>query len=91
MVTAGHIVIKDEALIQELSTLRYTFDHNQRRILISKDNMRKDGIKSPNLADALIMAVSLIGNVVEEQTREYVMAMPQYSKEENLYKLGGVR
>lgn len=87
----GHICIQDDSLIDELVTLKYTFDHNQRRILVSKDKMRKDGIRSPNLADALIMAVSQIGKVKRGQDSQYMQRQPQYSKDENLFKLAGIR
>jgi phage terminase large subunit len=91
MVSRGHLVITQEDLIRELCTLRYTYDHNQRKILISKDKMRKDGVKSPNLADALIMAVSLIGDINYKQIQQYQIRQPQYSREDNLFQTAGVR
>jgi hypothetical protein len=90
LVTKGHIVIENVELIDELTTLKYTFDHNQRRILVSKEKMRKDGVKSPNLADALIMACSLIGEVKQQQDTQYV-SRQRYSKEENLWENAGIR
>lgn len=91
LIRACHICIKDEKTIEELLTIKYEFDHNQRRVLVSKDKMRRDGIKSPNRADALIMAVSLIGQVKEKQDRQYEPEQyQQYSKEENLFKIAGV-
>jgi predicted TIM-barrel fold metal-dependent hydrolase len=42
MLMQGHIHIKEDKLIDELMTIKYTFDHNQRRILVSKDKMRMD-------------------------------------------------
>lgn len=87
----NHICLNDDKLIEELTTLKYTFDHNQRRILVSKDKMRKDGIKSPNRADALIMAVSLIGDLKAKQDRPYRSNMPGVAKEENLFNIAGVR
>ena len=90
MLMKGHICITDEKLIDEAMTVRYTFDHSQRRILISKEKMRKDGIKSPNLYDALIMAVSQIGEVQQEQEVQYAPIMPQYSKEVDILKQAGV-
>ena len=90
LVMKGHIVITDENLIKELTTLKYTFDHNQRRILISKEKMRSDGVPSPNLADALIMAVSLIGEIDYKQEQQY-QRQPQYSKEDSLFKLAGIK
>lgn len=90
LLVKGHICITDDKLIDELTTMKYTFDHNQRRILVSKDKMRKDGFKSPNIADALIMAVSQMGEVMKVQEKQYQSNTPQYSKEEDLFKLAGV-
>jgi phage terminase large subunit len=88
----GHIHIKEDKLINELMTIKYTFDHNQRRILVSKDKMRKDGFPSPNMADALIMACSLIGNVKQEQDQQYrPRTNPAYAKEESLFGIAGIR
>jgi phage terminase large subunit len=91
MINAGHLRIPDDGLIKELMTFKYTFDHNQRKILISKDQMRtKYKIKSPNMADALIMAVSLITEVKEKQDHQYVRRSAM-SKEENLFGIAGIR
>ncbi|RTK93057.1 PBSX family phage terminase large subunit [Candidatus Saccharibacteria bacterium] len=91
LVSRGHIAITDEGLIRELITLRYTFDHQQRKILISKEQMRKDKVKSPNMADALIMAVSLIGDVKQEQERQYIPRQTTQFKEESLFGIAGIR
>ena len=88
LILKGHICIKDDGLLDELETLRYEYDHNQRKILISKDRMRKDGVKSPNMADALIMAVSHIDNVQCEQTQQY---RPREAQSDNLFQIAGVR
>lgn len=87
----GHLCVKDARLIEELQTIKYTFDHNQRRILVSKDQMRKMGFKSPNLADSLIMAVSLVGQVKQKQDRQYVPKRADYAPDSNLFQLAGVR
>ena len=87
----GHRNIKSQKVIEELLTIKYNFDHNQRRILVSKDKMRKDGFKSPNIADAAIMAESLIGQVKQKQERQYEPNIQSYSKEGNLFHLAGVR
>ena len=92
MLVAGHLNIKTQSIIDEMLTIKYNFDNNQRRLLVSKENMRKQGIKSPNMADALIMAVSLIGQVQEKQARQYEPEMQQsYSDDENLFKIAGIR
>jgi len=90
LVLKGHICIKDTDLIKELLTLRYKYDNYQRRILVSKDQMRKDGVKSPNLADALIMAVSMIGEIKYDQEHMYYNK-PRYAVEEDLFKLSGIK
>lgn len=88
LILKGHISLTDEDLCQELLTLRYTFMTDGRKILISKEVMRnRYKIKSPNLADALIMCVSLIGEVKERQDRQYQPIQPQYSKEGSLLSI----
>ncbi len=89
LILKGHIRLKSKELIAELETLRFTFDHNQRRILVSKEKMRKDGIRSPNLADSLIMCCSLIGSVIQKQESQY-FPQAQYYKEDNLFLNAGV-
>ena len=80
-----------EETIKELCTLKYTYDHQQRKILISKDIMKKKfNVKSPNRADALIMAVSLVGEINYAQTRHYFKE-PIYSQEEDMFKIAGIR
>jgi len=90
MISKGWIAIPDEETCQELMTLRYKYMNDGRKILVSKEEMRKKGFKSPNLADALIMAVSLIDNIQKQQERQFV-SMPRYSPEDNLFKIGGLR
>jgi len=91
MILKGNICIKDEELLAELETLRYTFDHNQRRILISKEEMkRKFQVKSPNLADALVMAISLVGETIEAQEVQY-RPRPLATADDNLFGIAGIR
>lgn len=91
MFMKGHLCVKDERLIKEALTVRYTFDHNQRRVLVSKDKMRAMKIKSPNLFDSLIMAVSLTNQVKQKQDRQYQNNQVNYSREDDLFKIAGVR
>lgn len=80
-----------EEIIQELMTIRYKFMNDGRKVLISKEEMRnKYKIKSPNMADALIMAASLIGEIKAQQDVQYYHR-PQISRDENLFHLAGVR
>jgi hypothetical protein len=47
---AGH------ALLDELMTIRFKYSSNGKKTIVSKDEMRKKGLKSPNIGDALMMA-----------------------------------
>ncbi|MAE81679.1 MAG: PBSX family phage terminase large subunit [Flammeovirgaceae bacterium] len=91
MILKGHLHITDDELIEEMLTLRYTFDHNQRRILISKEKQRKDGIKSQNLFDALLMGVSRIGDYIEQHDESNYINQPQFSKESDIMSGAGIR
>jgi len=89
----GHLCVRDKKLIEELLVaFKYTFDNYQRRILISKDTMKvKYGINSPNRGDALIMAVSRIGEIKYSQEKQYEPTTQQYAQEDNLFRIAGVR
>lgn len=90
-VSKGYMAGLTEPVIQELMTLRYKFTNDGRRILVSKEEMRKKGVKSPNLADAILMAASKIENITANQDKQYVPQQGQYAREENLFQLAGVR
>lgn len=89
-VAKGWIRIHDESVIQELMTLRYTYTNDGRRILLSKEKMRNEGIASPNLADALLMAVWVAQDVKAFQETQYVDFNP-HTKEENLFSIAGIK
>lgn len=98
MVNRGHIIIKDEELIQQLLTLRFTFTNDGRRILVSKEEMRRKGVRSPDIADACIMAISLIPDVQRTQETQYVKKHSQQQnwnpfrdEGDNLFGIAGVR
>jgi len=46
---------KDEKLIAELATVRYSFTSNGKIQIESKDEIRKRGLSSPDLADAFVL------------------------------------
>lgn len=57
MFDRGHLkIIDDFELAEQLMSLKYKFMRNGKKVFISKDEMRKDGLKSPDRADALAMA-----------------------------------
>ncbi len=98
-VSKGWLKIKDEQTIQELMTIRYRYMNDGRRILISKEEMRnKYKVKSPNRADALLMAFTLIEGVKEQQQRQYLPPWGPVSGErtckpqsDNLFQIAGIR
>jgi hypothetical protein len=55
----------DDELHQQLSSLKYKFKSNGLKILESKDEAKKRGIKSPDRADALMMACSVVSLIPE--------------------------
>lgn len=69
-------ILNDVALQSQLLSIRYEYMGNDTKRIISKDRMRKDGLKSPDRADALAMAVYYKDQVLNERdTREYSMKM----------------
>jgi len=90
MINKGFIKLTQDELIQELTTIRYRYTNDGRKMLIPKEEMRKKGFLSPNLADALIMAVSIINKTQRKQARQY-RNFNNYSQEESLYGLAGIR
>ena len=93
MIRKEHLKINTKAILDELEHgFRYKYDHYQRKILISKEEMlKKHHQKSPNLADALIYAVSKIGTFDYKSTSLSQNRQPRYAKEDNLFSVAGVR
>jgi hypothetical protein len=59
MMNKSYLKIKpDQMLMDQLLTIRFGFRSSGKKTIISKDEMRKDGLKSPDRADALMMAVA---------------------------------
>jgi hypothetical protein len=93
LLAKGHIAIGDDKLISELLKIKYSFDASQRRILVSKDQMKKLGVKSPNRADSCFYAVSALEEIRTEQERPYrggAWNMPRYAEDGDLFKIAGV-
>lgn len=60
----GEIDIPDNVKLQaQLSSLKYLYDNRGRMLIESKEQMRKEGKKSPDFADALMLA--FIGSDIE--------------------------
>lgn len=65
-------ILADRVLQEQLLSIKFKFRSNGQKLILSKDDMRKEGFKSPDRADALMMAVFFA-----ERTFE-VERMPAY-------------
>lgn len=63
-------------LVKELLTIRYRRERNGKLKIKSKDEMRKDSIASPNMADAASLTFSK-NPVVEERGSDFVQYRPK--------------
>ena len=73
MIQKGYLkLLNDPKLIDELMTIKFKFNNKGQRQIVSKDDMRKEGLKSPDMADSLMMAVSICDKPVKRQ-----MFMPE--------------
>lgn len=55
-------LMNDEKQTQQLLSIRFEFHSDGRKKIVSKEKLKKEGIVSPDRADALMMAVSQIDN-----------------------------
>jgi hypothetical protein len=63
-------LINDDTMTAQLSELKYKFKSNGKKFIEPKDEAKKRGVKSPDRADALMMACSVIP-FVDEPPKEY--------------------
>lgn len=59
MASKGWVKITSPEILNDLSGLRYTYNKKGQRMMIPKEVMRTKGLKSPDYADAFMMAISL--------------------------------
>ena len=60
-------LLPNEKQIQQMTTLKFGFKSNGKKYIESKDEAKKRGIKSPDYADALMMACSVAHFIPEEE------------------------
>ncbi len=78
LLQADYIKLYDDPeMIDQLMTLKYFYRSDKIKLLVPKEVMRKKGIKSPDRADALIMAVHCIKMAFTYQSKD--MALPKYA------------
>ena len=71
MVLKGYLKLSnDHAQTDQLLTIRYKYTSKGQKQMISKDDMRKEGIKSPDIADALMIAASCAKKTMKKKVFE---------------------
>jgi len=89
----GNFLVKDKNTISQLLTIMYTHKSNGQRIIISKEQMKSKGFKSPDDGDALMMAyhATSFNNQRIEDNEDFRTPMPQAHPTGNLFKIAGYR
>ena len=59
-------IMNDSTLMEQLLSIRYKYNSNNIKSIVTKDEMRKDNLKSPDRADALMMALYYTDRVFHE-------------------------
>ena len=68
----------DEDLIAQLSSRKYRITSKGRIKIESKDEMKKRGLRSPDRADALVLAFAKTGRVVDRNALQVLRGMKVY-------------
>lgn len=77
LVNKGHLRLKSKFIVDQLKEIKYRYDITMRKYIIPKEQLieeaRKKGVRyeSPDEADALMMAVTQVETVKEEQANVY--------------------
>jgi len=92
LVSAERIEITQQILIDSLLTLMFTHKSNGQKILLSKEQMRTKGFKSPDPADALMMALfaTSFKNIKIEEEESFKTPFVQ-QQQNNLFKIAGYK
>ena len=77
-------IINDNVLQTQLLSIRYKYQSNGKKALLSKDEMRKNGIKSPDRADALCYALYYKDDSLNEREYEDKTQPQSYVMEESI-------
>ncbi len=60
-------LLDDDALKDDLSNVRFSYTGgSNKKFIVSKSDLKKRGIRSPDIADALTMAISCIPRITED-------------------------
>lgn len=61
------LIMDSPETVKELEEIRFKYKSNGERLIMSKDEMRKQGIHSPDRADSLMMAVFCLKRYIGEE------------------------
>ncbi len=75
-------ILQDVKLQEQLQAIKYEYFSSGKKGIVSKDKMRKDGLKSPDRADALAMAVCFKDASLSERDYEDRTLPAEYAMEE---------
>lgn len=64
----GRIIMNNNDTERELLQIRYDYKSDGTRLIMSKEKMRSEGLKSPDRADSLMMAVFAIENYLKGES-----------------------
>lgn len=82
LIDKGYFKIRDDSeTADQLMTLKFLYQSDKRKMLVTKEKMRAEGIKSPDRADVLIMAASCL-NLAMDATRQ-PEKLPRYAIPDN--------
>jgi len=83
ILTRGWLRINEDSIIEQLETIKFEYSSTGQKSIVSKEKMRRDNVKSPDEADALMMAISECDNIHRVQRNIY-HRQPRYAKEVNI-------
>ena len=94
LINMGYMGEIDQLTMDSLLTVMFTHKSNGQKMIISKEIMCSKGFKSPDDADALMMALwasQFIGRKIEDNEDYKTPTMAARGKSGNLFKLAGFR
>lgn len=75
-------ILPDPKLYEQLLAIKYKYMSTGKKAIVSKDDMKKAGIKSPDRADALAMAVYFKDNALNERKQSDYQLPSEYDMAE---------
>ena len=78
-------VLNDPVMIEQMLTIKYKYKPNGKIVLITKDEMRKDGLPSPDRADSLMMGVYYCDSLMGPGRND---PLPRYGADEENKTIG---